>query len=110
MQLKKKDKPKKEGPKVEPDKPKEEPAEEPEEDKPPVVAAYLEGSIPFEPVQRDAEAEFDDLLDGWREDVQDLLERLAGENTTEDLVKTLRTKLTDFYTEMMKTIGGSDNE
>jgi ParB-like chromosome segregation protein Spo0J len=110
MQLRKKDKPKKEEPKVEPDRPKEEPAEEPEEDKPPVVAAYLEGSIPFEPVQRDAEAEFDDILDGWREDVQDLLERLTGENTTEDLVKSLRTKLTDFYTEMMKTIGGLDNE
>lgn len=108
MQLRKKDKPKKEEPKVEPDKPKKESAEEPE--KPPVVAAYLEGSIPFEPVQRDAEAEFDDILDGWREDVQDLLERLTGENTTEDLVKSLRTKLTDFYTEMMKTIGGLDNE
>jgi len=101
-QLKKKDKPKK-------------PKEEPEEDKPPVVAAYLEGSIPFEPVQRDAtldemEAEFDELLDSWREDVEDLLGRLTEENTTEELIKALHTKLDNFHKEMTKAIGGLTNE
>ncbi len=103
-QLQKKNKPKKEEPKV-----------EPEEDKPPVVAAYLEGSIPFEPVQRDAtpeevEAEFDELLDGWREDMEDLLGRLTKENTTEELTKALHMKLNHFYEEMARAIGGLTNE
>ena len=102
--IKKKDKPK-----------KEETIEEPEEDKPPVVAAYLEGSIPFEPVQRDAapdevEAEFDELLDGWREDMEDLLGRLTDENTTEELIKALQKKHNHFYEEMDRAIGGLNNE
>ena len=61
-------------------KPEEEPQEEAQDDKPPVVAAYLEGSIPFEPVQRDAtpeelEDELDSMLDSWRGDMEELLEK-----------------------------------
>lgn len=98
-----------------PKKPEEEQKEEPEEEKPPVVAAYLDHSIPFEPVQRDAtpeevEDEFDSMLDDWRGDLEDLLGKLTGENTTAELIKALRTKLGAFFTEMDEAIGGQTNE
>lgn len=98
------------------DKPsKVKPVEEAQDDKPPVVAAYLEGSMPFEPVQRDAtteevEAEFDGMLDDWRGDMDELLSKLTDENTTEGLLTALQTKLNNFHSEMTRAIGGLRNE
>lgn len=91
------------------DKPKEEPRDEEQEDKPPVVAAHLEGSIPFEPVQRDATQEeieeaFDEMLDDWRSDMDGLLDRLTAENITEELIAALHNKLNTFCKEMDKAI------
>ena len=87
--------------------------EEEKDDKPPVVAAYLESSMPFEPVQRDAAPEeiengFSALLEDWREDMEELLDRLTPENTTEELIASLHAKLKVFYNEMDKAIGRED--
>ena len=87
-----------------------EPQEESQDDKPPVMAAYLDHSIPFEPVQRDAtpeeiEAEFDSMLDSWRGDMEELLEKLTEGNTSKELIDALHTKLSVFYQEMRKAIG-----
>ena len=90
---------------------KEKPAAEPEGE--PIVAAHLEGSIPFEPVQRDATPEeiekaFTAMLDDWREDMEELLDKLTEENTTDKLIAALRHKLTTFCKEMDKAIGRED--
>lgn len=95
------------------DKPKSEEPEEEPEDKPPVVAAHLEGSIPFKPVQRDATPEeieeaFDEMMEEWQEDLEELLDRLTEGNRTEGLITALRNKLTAFCKEMDKAIGRED--
>ena len=94
-----------------PTEPKEEKKEQ--DDKPPVVAAYLEGSMPFEPVQRDATPEeitnrFSSLLEDWRADMEELLDKLTPENSTEELIASLHTKLKGFYNDMDKAIGRED--
>lgn len=104
-QLRKKEKPKK------PEAgQKEEVAQKPEEDKPPVVAAYMEGPIPFEPVQRDAEPEeiitaFDEYIEAWIDDYQVILDMLAPGNATEELVRHLHERLEGFYKDVDDAIG-----
>jgi ParB-like chromosome segregation protein Spo0J len=83
-------------------KTKEAPAKEPAGDKPPVVAAYLEGSMPFEPVQRDAEPDeiidaLDECIEAWTEDLGEILDKLTAENTSENVVLRIRERLERFY-------------
>ncbi|MBQ9664614.1 MAG: hypothetical protein IJV40_15825 [Oscillospiraceae bacterium] len=57
----------------------------PVKENPPVVAAYLEKSMPFEPVQRDATTDeitedFSDFLEDCLEDASELIGKLTAEN------------------------------